>query len=402
MLHQPGSKLAEDAVTTTTREFVRLALDIADRADPKRAPPEDITSIIIIILEDVIQGRREYGDWNESRTDIKNEEYLHKTQTHEHFKSSRSYAMCLVLKRKAIENSKQVRKKSESRIRGAKGRVSHRSTALENIYSGLDVEEPSFQGRNETMADIKPSRTVKPPPVILQYELETSEDEADFALWAFLSDCQNIRLHLQKVWQDFKEKKLSLSAAAQVTEVAFRIINRTSAAFIQDHPNFASFDHVAKHLDLAVDMKGETIERASFNQVGFKDPGDNSQANASHILCVPAYACLSAVRYSMCSPEVDADVYTQDRAVNHAKESHPLMMAFPLMAMLANLCHEEVNETLRTGYVFDTFTLTVHMAIGRPNSLPIGAVVCTQAYMDIIDAVGASQLPSKSLAAMKN
>ena len=62
-----------------------------------------------------------------------------------------------------------------------------------------------------------------------QYEMESSDMELLFAVFAFFNDIHDIRDHLEGVCADYRQGNLDVMSAAIPTDIAFNIMKRSSS-----------------------------------------------------------------------------------------------------------------------------------------------------------------------------
>lgn len=102
---------------------------------------------------------------------------------------------------------------------------------LDNRFSALEVEELDdfdlFQEVTASPAAKKSS--VKPRQVVFQPNTDDDDDNADelqFAIYCFFEDLNNARLHLQKLWTQYKLGMISLEDVSLITNTTFDLARR--------------------------------------------------------------------------------------------------------------------------------------------------------------------------------
>lgn len=291
-------------VKPTTKELIAVADSIVQSAISKGRPPADVASIIII-LEDVISGRREYQVWHQQRIEVFDEAHIRETASHEHFVG----VLGSILERlKTVENLGQKPKKSrQGRKRAGNGRKISKSiqveedtdrseaTVLRNIYAGLEVEDSVLSERMGGASLSEPIPESASPKTGVSIQLGRPEGDDNFALWCFLNDCRKIRLFLRSIWKDYYAGDLSIQVAAEVTEHGLCLIAKATDEFQADFPHLAYYEDIADHLEIRGQMKGCEVEAFSYDG-GTRNGFSPSTTEAVGLLCVPAFVALHSFR----------------------------------------------------------------------------------------------------------
>ncbi|KAF7189331.1 hypothetical protein HII31_09309 [Pseudocercospora fuligena] len=258
--------------TLTVQDLLKLANCITEHASEKRRHPAELESIIII-LRDVIAGRREYALYRQRQDTV-----LEADRSHAYFVE----ILCQILDKLRALLETAFRKAPSGKKKTTKGKKQRPQTVdegcgdvLRNIFGALDLEEPP-----EPLAQKEQAVSPEPMPknaMTPVYILEQQDSEPDFALWCFLEDCCKIQRYLRSVWEEHYAGDITQLVAAQTTEVAFRIFEHAAGEFAADFPELSSLDKVIEHLGL----DGEAL---------------SEHPSEVELLCIPAIASINKLR----------------------------------------------------------------------------------------------------------
>ena len=132
-----------------------------------------------------------------------------------------------------------------------------------NIYDVLyiDDDDSTTTPATATAPQNAASNTkTPPPPRKIIYELETTEEDAYFALGCLLFDLERLRHFLFDLWRDYDSKKLNLMTVSVTTNMAINLVRRAEQDLITSFPILKSFDEISKTLNVVV---GDIRERNS-------------------------------------------------------------------------------------------------------------------------------------------
>lgn len=102
---------------------------------------------------------------------------------------------------------------------------------LENRFSNLEVEElDDFDLCPEVIASPAAKKSsVKPRQVVFQPNTDDDDgsvDDLQFAIYCYFEDLNNARLHLQKIWTQYKLGMISLEDVSVITNTTFDLARR--------------------------------------------------------------------------------------------------------------------------------------------------------------------------------
>ncbi|KAF2163943.1 hypothetical protein M409DRAFT_25720 [Zasmidium cellare ATCC 36951] len=373
-----GTKRVEQWLTNLANRQLHTR-DGATSTKPISVPtaPAELNSTIIV-LEDVIAGRREYGLWHRLRIRDKDEAYIRETASHEHFVD----VLAEILTRlKKIQSACQRPFKSQrGKKKGGKGKkeaTPNTSTVSTDDIEGTvrsciysDPEPEQVDSLTNKMTDATFEESAAKPQTRVKIELQRPEDEDMFALWCFLKECHTVRLYLRSIWQEYYAGELSLLVAAEVTESVFIMLSQAAWGFTLDYPQLSSFDQVADRLQIRAQIRGSDIQ--SFAYEGNDDAKDSMDtAQAVELLCIPAFAALQTLKEAL-------------RAFKDLEEDMQELLEVSDSYHMLN--DKMMTALLKTGKNFDFFTsgfiARMHC---RKTQLSIDEVIQYQLYMDILD-----------------
>lgn len=116
-----------------------------------------------------------------------------------------------------------------------------------NLFDHLELHEPSlwiFQSDHTRFSDSERDRSDEKPAQIsgiIEVEISETEDGV-FASFCFLQDCDRVRRYVRSVWEDYRQRRISLPVAALTTNVAFDIIEQLHADFERIFPKHSTYE----------------------------------------------------------------------------------------------------------------------------------------------------------------
>lgn len=203
--------LEDHSAKLSTQNLVDLSKLLVQGAATDKLAPEGIGDTILV-LGDVIAGRRECADWysHKPTTSRTNSSSVTEDQTHKHFIGVLQHVLQHL--KDTVRNSR-LPDTTTTTNREAEGNVSQRRK-LVNVYQALFVEEPQVEIPSSTARKKKR----KPSRVPVKVELESDgAAEKDFELWCFLRECYNIRHFVRDTWLRQQRGEISVDVASQVS-----------------------------------------------------------------------------------------------------------------------------------------------------------------------------------------
>ena len=116
-------------------------------------------------------------------------------------------------------------------------RIDH--SIMTNGFANLELEElielaPEVP-KNDTLG---PKASPKPDRKVVYDADAATDEEILFAIFCIVEDYQKIRIHLQKIWWNYKLGKTDLVVASVITNTAFDLVRRTDEEFHRAFPKF--------------------------------------------------------------------------------------------------------------------------------------------------------------------
>ncbi|KAK4963625.1 hypothetical protein LTR10_001254 [Elasticomyces elasticus] len=249
---------AGQSVTTTpsTQDLLRQAETIV-AAKPKIEIPLEI----IVITEDVIEGRQVCADWYSANEDGADEERERQNSSHRNF---------IAVLRQILNTLQHAYDERASRGKKVKPAVAAVSKAevLRNLYDYLDIEQPSATPMETASAPPSQLRTSSGKavhvPEIHVRELEDA-DKA-FAVYCFFRDQYDVVQYLKRAWDQHIAGKMSFCAVCELTNSGFLLMQKASDVFILDNPTLAHMLDVIEFLGLHVGAFAEGVTVLSVRQ----------------------------------------------------------------------------------------------------------------------------------------
>lgn len=195
--------LAEGSAKLSTQNLVDLSKILVQGAATNRLAPEGIGDTILV-LGDVIAGRRECADWY-SHKPTSGRGSFRDDQTHKHFIG--------VLQHVLGHLKDTVRHSKHPDATGGEQEEASPRRKLVNVYQALFVEEPQI----ELASEVAREKKREPSKVPVKVELESDGAEKEFELWCFLRECYNIRNFVRDTWLRQQRGDISVDNASQVS-----------------------------------------------------------------------------------------------------------------------------------------------------------------------------------------
>ena len=403
-------------VAISTKDLLDLAQHIVSTA-ADQPPPRDIDSIIIV-LKDVISGRKEYAVWYAQKNTKNGSEHLSQDRSHRHFVEVLQESLQLIKQVREVSgtvSASATRPSNRGRGKG-KGKGKSKQTGVEtpqgptddevslnvlcNIYSGVSVVEQTDDLERNPVSG---RHTVSEPPNAMKsargtpdstFELESTEEDKAFALWCFLKDCNNIRTYVATLWSELRDGKLSARIASQVSGAAFSFYKEATQDFTADFPDLASYERLAEFLDIQFTGTGLNVETLVCKDQQLSAVADTS-GDALKLLCIPAFTGLLALRHAIGNLSKEgpvsnhADIAT---ALSYADSCHPLIKAvLTSMGELSVLFLSEERRKDLHGY--DGFIQVLAQCLLTYKPLAIESVLIFQVGMDVYDMLNTRLMP---------
>ncbi|KAK4499370.1 hypothetical protein PRZ48_009883 [Zasmidium cellare] len=378
----------------STKQLIAVTDQIVESAVSRGKAPADLNSTIIV-LEDVIHGRREYGIWHQLRAgDNKDDIYDRETASHEHFVDVLSEILTRLKEIQSVCQQPFKKQRGGKKNGGKAKKESKQATPTIDaddiegvvrscVYRDSETEEARLDSLADDMNDISVKEPTTKPPASVKVELQRPEDEDEFALWCFLKECHTVRLYLRSIWQEYYAGELSLLVAAEVTESGFIMISRAAWRFTLDYPRLASFDQVADRLQIRAQMRGSEVESFAFEDRSNANDSLNT-GEALDMLCFPAFAALHALKQALRALRDNAQDTDELCELSDSCHFLNVKMLTALLEMLE--MPNRLFKLMSDGKNFDFFTVVFLARMHTEKTqLFIDEVMQYQLYMDIVD-----------------
>ncbi|KAK3635432.1 hypothetical protein LTR56_014716 [Elasticomyces elasticus] len=362
----------------TAQDLVRLATVIATSTQPKVEIPLEI----LVVVEDVIEGRQASADWYAGTDHGVDGETEKANQRHRKFIEVLKKVHS-VLKEKYVARLPKSYKKKPEKIELDKAAI------LDNIYEYLDLEDP--KAPTTTPSPRRVTRSVPrraTPRQGGEQSLLQDLEEADkvFALWCFFKDQYDSCSFLKDAWQEYKDGKLSFTTICQVTDTAFMLMEKANTALTAQYPDFKDMDGVNGFLGFTMMSLGGHITVVAFQER--KVCTDIESKPALHeLFCTRASGIMHEFREALCRPE-DYNSYPEEAR----NISHPFSVALRVLApelrLLAVSDDSEGDMDKHTAHVHEDMFLRHLVRLVKDATLSPWLVSACQAYMHIYDGLG--------------
>jgi hypothetical protein len=165
-------------------------------------------------------------------------------------------------------------------LRSHSGTTESSPKMLTNLFDNLELHEPTqwiFQSNHTGYSDSEKDRPGEEPaqiPEIIEADISETEDGM-FASFCFLQDCDRVRQYVRSVWEDYRQRRVSLSVAALTTNVAFDIIERLHADFGRVSPKHSTYEALEQLIlddSTTSSIAGRHLEPSTSALYGSVDP----------------------------------------------------------------------------------------------------------------------------------
>lgn len=195
-------------------EFIRLAEVIAEHGRSQKAKIKVPLSVLSSIRE-VLNLRKQASRYFQGMShdddvfEANNEAHLHIISILEHI----------------LQSLEPLGQKSAGK-RDAKASSSGTTTDPPiNLFNALELEEVDENAGSELVTwpgklDSEGQQS------LVSFKVERPDDDLPFALYCLYKDLNETRIFIRETWEDYKNGKTALVAAALVTDIAFELVQR--------------------------------------------------------------------------------------------------------------------------------------------------------------------------------
>ncbi|KAK4888878.1 hypothetical protein LTR27_012277 [Elasticomyces elasticus] len=358
------------AVTLSTQGLLRLAEQISSAT-----PRVDIPLEMIVITEDVIEGRLVCADWYSASSDGSGGETEQKNSSHRNF---------ITVLKQILAFLQGAYDRQSTRKEKAKGMTAKsKADILQNIYEYLDVEEPAASPSDTQATDVRnpgcsPKRT----------EIKIGEvEDADkiFAVWCFFKDQYDVCQFLKVWWQRHTAGEVTLCTVCEVTHKALELMEKAGHQLAKDYP---CFDQIKNVIDfLGFEVHGGV---AGYTYVAFHEKKIHADAHTTpplhELFCTTAITLLNEFRaWSIIGPT--KLIHGRNRTHRFA---HTLRTLIPEILVMWNFGKKVpilTDHGRPRPFPEDVFSEGLITSC-FDNFIAPWLVTACQAYMHIYDALG--------------
>ena len=243
----------DETIASATRFTVTVNhfTDLADRI-ANHKPRVKVPNLILSLVRSAITQRKRCADWFHKRATT--EEVKIDNSKHWHFISVLELVL-KILEPNSVSESTRSNKAPTKNMGAAKksGKEFDKST---NIYDVLyiDDEDTTATEGNPISSVRSVSPNTPPPSTNVVYELETTEEEAFFALFCIFEDLNQLRRFLSDLWRDYAARKLNLMSVSVTTNLAINLVRRAEQDLMATFPTLKSFDDVSETFNAVMSM----------------------------------------------------------------------------------------------------------------------------------------------------
>ncbi|KAI5365869.1 hypothetical protein Slin15195_G073960 [Septoria linicola] len=228
-------------------------------------PPQSVPQDILDTLDEVITARRESADWYAAHPVKQGQGFEEDNARHLHF----------------IKVLEQVQKILDSSISSS----SNGQDRLDDMIQDLTLEPANTAVEPISEIDIEGSEVV----------LEEGEGDDVFALWCFLEDLNDVRNAVSISWNEVVTGDLSVTAAAVITEKAFKLMSAANDTFVAQYPKFYCWAAMQEYMWLAMTLGGPSIYCFPAGEhKDFKFQPPRSGLSPARLLCINGASLLIA------------------------------------------------------------------------------------------------------------
>lgn len=233
-----------------------------------------------------------------------------------------------------------------------------------NVYCALKLRRPTGEG---TAAEVRQA-----PEESVQYELQATELDTIFMLFAFFKDLNEIRDHIKGIWQDYRDRKLDLMAAAVTTDTALNLMKRSSEELGEAVENGSHWASVVGMLTTYLDTIGGTSQ-AFYDWVC---AGSAQKLDAfAEVLDPGSLPVMKPGHFGVYSPKQD-----RSKLSNAEKEREDVIVLMELLPEFVKISRSNlsmpVQDQLTAGLMKMIETCDI-------NALPMYTIFATEVLLDI-------------------
>ncbi|KAK5767691.1 hypothetical protein LTS12_002193 [Elasticomyces elasticus] len=275
---------AGQSVTTTpsTQDLLRQAETIVT-ATPKIEIPLEM----IVIAEDVIEGRQVCAEWYSANEDGADEEVQRQNSSHRNF---------IAVLRQILDKLQQAYDERANRGKKVKSAVTAASKAevLRNIYDYLDIEQPSATPLGgATTGCNKSAKSASQPSQMPDIHVRDLE-EADkaFAVYCLFKDQYDVAQYLKVAWDDHVAGKIAFCTVCELTNAGSLLMREASNTFVAEYPTLAGMFDITEFLGFSVATLAEGLTTLTFCSKKFNSASHSDPA-LHELFCIRAYRVLA-------------------------------------------------------------------------------------------------------------
>lgn len=221
------------------KDFVPMAAHIASNSSSVRIPKGFLN-----LIKRCIMARSSTSDWYASNATEDDQDAMENIEKHSHFTSVLSEVFRTLMTCFTVSNQ------GDDHVKTTKLQADQQQTAkdaktapLANLFELLAVEDKDEDTDKvedfSTDADVptKPGPSSEPKP---RYEIEHDdrfvEEEFFFGLGLLFLDLNYLRVVLQELWENYRDRKIDLTVAAVATNTAFDLVRQAESDFLRETP----------------------------------------------------------------------------------------------------------------------------------------------------------------------
>lgn len=367
---KPTTRSAAQITKLTSHDLLQLSHVLVASAKDTDSPPEGITDAILV-LEDVVSGRKECATWYTRRTG--SDDALSKQSDASHSAFVRVLLQVLAQLKSVLQKSKAGLLPAPTAQDSEPGRV------LANIYQALYVE-----GEEHEVDTAQPDHSSS----VFELEVDRAEEKA-FALWCFLQECYKIRQHVKDVWIEHQARGVPAMVASQISTCATLLLSHRASRFAADYPEMDTFDRIANILDVKATLTGPNVIQFSCNEQGLASQG-LSQTSMADLVCLQALTGLSVLQYHREVIDAGDDAL---KSWAYLTSAHPLFRSVALCMSEIQALQTENGRLAALAYgdaftrlLIDTCVSPTRTQSPAETQLLVG--LAFQMQMDILDVLG--------------
>ena len=259
-----------------------------------------------------------------------------------------------------------------------------------NLFSGLEVEEPSMTPLAAPSDDQLEFKTGKEAPYAVEFELQDSDADEVFAIWCLLTDFRDLRKYVEVVWTDFKSGTLSFGTASMTTNLAFYTMMQMEHELSVSFPYLRHYANLLDIRQVGMGTIDKTVMLYPKRQNQAPRMENKTPEELCELFCPEAAMIMVGFRDATANLKQDQRP-PDDRRSDYVRFARVHDFGIVLMEKIRPVIQRLHAKGERLTTSLDPFTDGLLYLASHPKMMPIWLVGACQIYMDLSDLLGTDE-----------